>query len=92
MSTRREQLVHFLTSAEHTPRDLATLMRLPIRDLLDDLDHVRRSYLGSFTIKPAVCRSCGFLFDQRDKMNTPSRCPTCKSERVAGPWLRIVVD
>jgi predicted Zn-ribbon and HTH transcriptional regulator len=92
MTTRREQLVQHLTGGEHTPRDLATLMRLPIRDLLDDLEHVRRSYLGSFTIKPAVCRSCGFIFAQRSKMGTPSRCPTCKSERIAGPWLRIHAD
>lgn len=92
MSTRREQLVQYLTSAEHTPRDLATLMRSPIKDLLDDLEHVRHSYRGSFTIKPAVCRSCGFTFEMRGKMATPSRCPTCKSERIAGPWLRIAVD
>jgi transcriptional regulator len=31
----------------------------------------------------ARCVACGFAFDERKRFAAPSRCPACRSERIA---------
>jgi hypothetical protein len=35
------------------------------------------------------CQSCGFTFRDRSRLETPSRCPRCKRERIDEPLFRI---
>ncbi len=89
MPTRREILAEYLIGAELTPRELADLTERKVKEVLDDLEHVRQSYKRAFKIKPAECNRCGYLFERRARLNTPSRCPECRAERIRGPWLWI---
>ena len=89
MPTRRENLAMHLMDGEMTARELAELTGAQLRLVLDDLEHVRRSYRRAFVIRPARCQSCDFELRSRQRVSTPSRCPRCRSEHVAGPWLRI---
>lgn len=89
MPTRRELLETHLRDGETTARELAKLLGLTLRLVLDDLEHVRRSRRDIFRIRPAECLACGFVFAQRQRLGTPSRCPECRSERTAGPWLSL---
>ena len=38
---------------------------------------------------PASCLECGFEFRDRERVTSPSRCPRCRSERIAPArfWL-----
>lgn len=89
MPTRRERMIALLEGTEYTPRALAGVMRMRVQDALDHLEHVRQSVDGRLQVRAAYCKSCGFEFDTRDKLSTPSRCPECRAERIAGPWLSI---
>ncbi len=73
-----------------TARDLAREMGMKVRDVVDDLEHVRRTAGHAFRLEPAVCSRCDHELSERKKLSAPSRCPACKSERVLGPWMRIV--
>ncbi len=59
-----------------------------VTDVIDDLEHIRRSLGKRFEIIPAVCERCDFTFSKRDRLSPPSRCPKCRSERTAGPWVQ----
>jgi predicted Zn-ribbon and HTH transcriptional regulator len=89
MPTRREELAQLIEAREHTPRELAELTAARVRDVLDDLEHVRRSHGRAFRVRPAECLACGFAFADRRRLGTPSRCPRCRAERVVGPWLSV---
>jgi predicted Zn-ribbon and HTH transcriptional regulator len=87
--TRRQRLVELLESGAWTAKDLAREMGMRVRDVVDDLEHVRRSQGRAFHLEPAVCSKCERELTDRRKLSTPSRCPDCKSERVLGPWMHI---
>ena len=61
-------------------------------DVEDDLRHAIRSARASgrrVLIEPARCRSCGFAFGE-DKLSKPSRCPSCRSERLFEAQIRML--
>ncbi len=73
-----------------TVRDLAEIMGLPVRDVVDDLEHVVRSLgPGKLHMEPATCLHCDYAFEGRRRFTRPSRCPHCRSERITWPALRI---
>ena len=89
MGTRREQMISYLESSEYTVKDLAALVRSNMRDTIDDLSHIQKSVGKRLKTRSAECTACDFVFRKRDRLNTPSRCPECKSERIIGPWIHI---
>lgn len=89
MPTRRERLQELLSIGRYTPKDLARLTGAKVVDVIDDLEHLRKSIGKTLKITPAFCESCDFTFSERSRLSTPSRCPKCRSERIAGPWLSI---
>lgn len=89
MPTRRERIIELLELGKYTPKDLARLLEIKVVDVLDDLEHVRKSLGKRLDIVPAFCSACDYTFDNRKRLNTPSRCPECRAERVSGPWLTI---
>ncbi len=89
MPTRRELLKIHLRDGEATARDLAKLLGLKVRLVLDDLEHLRLSNRRSFELRPARCTGCGYVFKKRERLSTPSRCPKCRSERIIGPWMSL---
>jgi predicted Zn-ribbon and HTH transcriptional regulator len=64
-------------------------MEMRVSEVLDDLEHVRKSLRRRFVFRPAFCSRCSFVFERRTKLGTPSRCPKCKNERLDGPWFRV---
>lgn len=88
--TRRQELITHLTHGPVTLRELAERMGLRVRDVVDDLEHVRFS-LGDreLLVDPALCQSCGYAFEDRQRLTRPSRCPACRKERITWPVLRI---
>lgn len=82
--TRREEIEELLRQRPWTPKELADYFGAPMNEIIEDLEHVRRGTQNPFIFKyqPPKCRDCGFLFKERSKMKTPSKCPKCRSESM----------
>jgi transcriptional regulator len=87
--TRRQLMVDQLLEYPCTVRDLAGSLNMRLRDVADDLAHVRRSVGKRLQVSPAVCERCGREVDRAARFTAPSRCPDCRSERLSEPELWI---
>lgn len=63
-------------------------------DGLEKLELSTRREGGRLKQVPARCLACGFEFRKRERYKPPSRCPECRSERIAPPkfWLELPAD
>jgi predicted Zn-ribbon and HTH transcriptional regulator len=89
--TFRKTLIEVLTVQPRSVSSIARELGLERGDVEDDLRHAIRSACASgrrVLIEPARCRSCGFIFGA-DKLSKPSRCPSCRSERLFEAQIRI---
>jgi len=86
--TLRKEIAKALEDGPMDLRELSQLFRVREKDVLDHLQHISRS--AQLKMEPAVCLECGFSFKKRDRLNTPSRCPLCKSESISPPRYRVV--
>ena len=89
--TFRKTLIEVLTTQPRSVSSIARELGLKRVDVEDDLRHAIRSARASgrrVLIEPARCRSCGFTFGE-DKLSKPSRCPSCRSERLFEAQIRI---
>lgn len=87
--TTRERIASLITepSPARTPTELKNYFEdLEVSDIISHLEHISKSQ--EVLVQPPECVECGFnKFDNR--LNVPSRCPDCKSERIAEPRLKI---
>lgn len=94
-STRRQRIAELLAEAEWTFEGLRRELEVPVRLLEDDLQHVERSVRGRggarLRAEPPRCLDCGFTFRDRAprRFQSPSRCPQCRSERIAPGRFRL---
>lgn len=80
-----------------TAEDIITLLGLvdlKPREVYEHLKHIAKSVRAKdhevLVMIPPSCRSCGFTFTNLDKPKKPSKCPKCRSERIAPPAFKIV--
>lgn len=90
-ATTRQRIADALRERPMTASELSKTIGESTSAVYDHVDHVARSLDGSdesFLVAPPACRNCGFDgFD--DALNYPSRCPECRSERIAEPQFTI---
>jgi predicted Zn-ribbon and HTH transcriptional regulator len=89
MLTTPQRLREALTEVEaKTLKDLSGELSVSEKDLVPALEKLKRTLererikLG---VEPACCLACGFEFDARERVTKPSRCPSCRSERIQPP-------
>ena len=84
-----------MTELEQGPlsaRDISGLVGIPEKEVAGHLEHIRQSLHrtgGRLIVQPAECVKCGFVFDKRERLTRPSRCPVCKSESLHAPLFSI---
>jgi transcriptional regulator len=91
--TLREALRRVLSEGRFTAHELSGRVGISEKDVAGHLEHLARSVKGSgdrFDVEPARCQDCGFVFRDRTRLTRPSRCPRCKSERLAPARYGIV--
>lgn len=82
--TRREEITELLKQRPYTPKELAEHFGVTMAEVIEDLEHVRRSTQHPYLFKfhPPKCMHCGFLFKERARMKPPSKCPKCRHEAI----------
>ncbi|MBI2572061.1 MAG: transcriptional regulator [Candidatus Schekmanbacteria bacterium] len=88
--TRRQELTDYLRHGPTPLRELAAAIKAGLRETVEELEHVARSLRPErINIQAASCQTCDFVFRERRRFTTPSRCPLCKSQRINEPlfWL-----
>ena len=92
-ATTREQIRAVLREGWASARELSGRVGITEREVVAHLPHVERSARAAgelFETEPARCLACDRGFEGRTKKRTPSRCPACRSERIARPRFRVV--
>lgn len=87
--TIRQTIAELLTGREQSARELAETLLLTPSEVEAHLGHLARSLKGRLTVRPARCRDCGFSFRQRRRLDAPGRCPSCRGQRLEGPWFSV---
>jgi predicted Zn-ribbon and HTH transcriptional regulator len=80
------------TGALTTQRELAQFAAISEKDVVEHLEHLARSLPADglyLEIASASCIACNYVFADRTKMNVPSQCPSCTSERIAPPKFSL---
>jgi transcriptional regulator len=92
--TIRDAIRAELREGPMTALELSSAVGIPHKAVAEHLEHLRRS-AGSagerLDVEPASCPDCGFVFRERTRLTRPSRCPTCRSERIVPPRFAIRV-
>jgi hypothetical protein len=91
MPTLRKEIAESLEQNSLSLREISKLFSLREKEVLDHLQHIARSaHPKRLSMEPAQCKRCGFIFKKRERLNTPSRCPLCKSDSISPPRYRII--
>ena len=89
--TRRQIIARRLREGPSTVLDLARATGFTVKNVLSDLEHVLRSarVKSKVVIREPECLDCGHVFHGRTRVETPSRCPLCRSEGIRDPEFSI---
>ena len=90
-ATRRQLIAEALRNRTLTLLEIAARFQAPVKTILVDLEHIQKSLgkAGKLVVEPAQCLACDFLFRDRTRFGTPSRCPRCRSEQIRDPQFSI---
>ena len=90
MTTRRQQIIEILQQNKQTAQQLANYFQTELKDIVEDLTHIGKSIKPKkLKINPAFCKSCNFVFKERNKISKPSKCPRCRSEWIEAQMFWI---
>jgi transcriptional regulator len=87
-ATVRQAITTLLERHTLSAREISAAVRIPEREVLDHLEHIRAATHKSgqqLLLTPAVCKKCGFAFRKRERLTRPGKCPVCRSEQIAEP-------
>lgn len=76
-----------------TLRDLSRAVSLTEKEVAEHLPHIDKSAKRRgqrFVVDPARCHRCDYVFKERTRTTTPSRCPACKNERIQAARFSLV--
>ena len=82
--TIRREIIQLMMENAVTPYDISGELGISEREAAYHLEHALVSARRKFKIevKPASCKSCGFVFKDRKKVKRPSKCPSCKKGQI----------
>jgi predicted Zn-ribbon and HTH transcriptional regulator len=91
--TPRQRIIGLITGTRLSSYQLAQMLGVPERQVEDHLTHVvktiARDKTKQFILDPARCQDWEFVFRDRRRLTSPSRCPNCRSETIAAPRYGI---
>lgn len=85
--TIREELLRWLEGRELTVGELSKVVGKSEKEIYDHLEQLQKS--GLLVIIPAECGKCDYIFESREKVKKPSKCPKCKSTYIKQPLFTV---
>ncbi|MAG26518.1 transcriptional regulator [Candidatus Pacearchaeota archaeon] len=75
-----------------TLKEIANTYGISLKHAQNEIEHIIKSAHDMYlTIDYAECLACDFMFSNRTRLNKPSRCPECKSERITTPSFQLII-
>ncbi len=89
--TIRQQIKDLLLESECSIRELSQVVGISEKEVIPHLEQIKISFKKQkrFQIIPAICRQCGFVFEGRQKIKKPSKCPECRRNYIESPRYKI---
>jgi predicted Zn-ribbon and HTH transcriptional regulator len=91
--TPRQRIIDLIAGTRLASYQLAQMLGIRERQVEEHLAHVvktiARDRTRRFILDPAHCQNCDFVFRDRSRLTSPSRCPHCQSEAIAAPRYGI---
>jgi hypothetical protein len=91
--TPRQRIIDLITSTRLSSYQLAQMLGIRERQVEEHLPHIVKTIMRDrtkrFVLDPARCQDCDFVFRERKRLTSPSRCPQCRSESIAAPRYGI---
>jgi predicted Zn-ribbon and HTH transcriptional regulator len=91
--TPRQRIIDLITGTKLSSYQLAQMLGIRERQVEEHLTHVvktvARDKTRRFILDPARCQDCDFVFFDRRRLTSPSRCPHCRSEDITAPRYGI---
>src|SRR4051812_20256749 len=90
--TIRHQIVELLRVERVSAKDISAAVRVREKEVYDHLDHIRRSLARGgerLSVTPPECAKCGFVFEERERLTPPGKCPVCRHEAIIEPLFAI---
>ena len=89
----REELTSILKNRSGNALDFAKQLGRSVSGIEEDLEHIRTSIRTNpdytLLIQPAICLLCDYQF-KADKAKGPTKCPSCKRQKIQQPSFKIV--
>ncbi len=93
VDTVRHRIVAELEQGLLSAFDLSGLVGVPEKEIAGHLEHIRQSLHRTgkrLVVQPAQCAKCGFIFEKRDRLARPGKCPVCRSESIHAPLFSVI--
>jgi predicted Zn-ribbon and HTH transcriptional regulator len=90
--TAREELLRALSSTPATARCLSQAAGLSEKEVFHHLAHLQKSLKAQhrrLKVTPAACLDCQYVFQKRDRLTRPGKCPICRSTHLSEPLFSI---
>ncbi len=86
----RHEIIGLLKHHELSAKELSAEVRIPEKEILEHLEHIRLGREGDhLQIIPACCKKCGFVFKKRERLTSPGKCPICSCENIQDPRFTL---
>jgi len=85
--TIRQEILQLLAAGALSVGELSRAIGKSEKELYDHLEHLLRA--KALAIIPAECLHCGYLFEKRQKVKKPGRCPRCRETHVSSPLFGV---
>jgi predicted Zn-ribbon and HTH transcriptional regulator len=92
LATVRRRILSELEQGPLSALDLSGLVGIPEKEVAGHLEHIRQSLhrtTRQLTVRPAECSKCGFVFEKRNRLTRPGKCPVCRSESIHAPLFGV---
>ncbi len=92
--TVRQEIILLLTDRSLSAKEISGTVRISEKEVYSHLAHIQKTLNKkeySFQVTPAECRKCGFVFQKREKLKKPGKCPVCHGESIREPLFSTAV-
>ena len=87
--TIRKAIIVIIERDEYSAKEISAEIGIREKEVYEHLEHVRKSRGKTFIVIPAQCRKCNFIFEKREKLKKPGKCPVCHNQSIEAPLFKI---